>query len=481
MDIEDDELELEGENIIPVNFDDNHKTYGCRRFHWQPLGIEPQFSSCTLRIVNLESAPNYIQQVPVLIGENGEIFRINKKIVKICGRKILWQANRLIPKPPATTNGSNPPPPPPILSRGGFLSDNEIYLNDVDSPPVMIKYFPPEAFEEDCEFGEDAMVEITVTQHFTNTNDNFNHRLRYQHDNLVNALHCFKYSGHLHWDGKNLHFKDDRNSSDPFNMIGERERSKYDTNKFRVSQSKRSIFLVMPYYDYPLNEYLTYNTFTEDEAKVIFRDIVQGIAWMHYFGLAHRDISIDNIMFDKHINKWKLIDFGLVYRCRKHYQRSLWHGIQYTSSSYPVIGNVNATNCLPYYCWVDKFRYIYGKQKYLAPEWWEPQSYMQNFLQPMSADIWSLGIVLCAIVFRDEPLTCGDPNQQVIDEYGNCYACPYFEVIRNKQLHSLYCDDNGIPFASEELFDLLHKMLSVNPLERPSPQEILQHPWMQLS
>ena len=54
----------------------------------------------------------------------------------------------------------------------------------------------------------------------------------------------------------------------------------------------------------------------EEEAKLIFGEVLEGVAHMHEKEVAHRDIKTDNILLNKHL-KVKLIDFGFSVR-RKH-------------------------------------------------------------------------------------------------------------------------------------------------------------------
>ena len=49
---------------------------------------------------------------------------------------------------------------------------------------------------------------------------------------------------------------------------------------------------------------------TEKNAKYLFKQIMQGIAYMHQIGIVHRDIKLDNILLDGHGNV-KIGDFGV--------------------------------------------------------------------------------------------------------------------------------------------------------------------------
>jgi serine/threonine protein kinase len=85
-------------------------------------------------------------------------------------------------------------------------------------------------------------------------------------------------------------------------------------------------------------------------------------------GVAHRDLSLDNILLDTH-NNVRLIDFGL-------------------SRPFPEDGNLFTTMC--------------GSYPYMAPEIIASGRYTQ------AADVWSLGIVLYAMATARFPFAIGD-------------------------------------------------------------------------
>ena len=51
----------------------------------------------------------------------------------------------------------------------------------------------------------------------------------------------------------------------------------------------------------------------EDEARLIFGEVLEGVAHLHQKGVAHRDIKTDNVLLNKHL-KVKIIDFGFSLR-----------------------------------------------------------------------------------------------------------------------------------------------------------------------
>ena len=44
--------------------------------------------------------------------------------------------------------------------------------------------------------------------------------------------------------------------------------------------------------------------------KVIFKQLVNAVAYIHSKGYAHRDLKLDNILMDPETKKLKIIDFG---------------------------------------------------------------------------------------------------------------------------------------------------------------------------
>ena len=56
-------------------------------------------------------------------------------------------------------------------------------------------------------------------------------------------------------------------------------------------------------------------TFSEQTARIIFRQIMEGISYCHNKKIAHRDLKPENFMFLREDSlNLKLIDFGLAYR-----------------------------------------------------------------------------------------------------------------------------------------------------------------------
>lgn len=102
-----------------------------------------------------------------------------------------------------------------------------------------------------------------------------------------------------------------------------------------------------------------------------------------------------------------------------------------------------------------------GTQTYMAPEIIEHKEY-----DGLKADIFSLGVILFIMIQGTFPF-----SQARTDEY-------YYKYLVRGETEK-YFKKTGSADLSDDLKDLLVKMFSQNPAERPSIEEIKNHPWMQ--
>lgn len=165
---------------------------------------------------------------------------------------------------------------------------------------------------------------------------------------------------------------------------------------------------------------------TEDLARDYFFQIMGAISYIHRLDIAHRDIKLENILITSD-NCAKLTDFGL---CKQQ----------------------NGSNLLLTTC---------GTLVYAAPEIIKEIPY-----DGRKADIWSAGILLYAMVANHFPWQTNEelPPDKLIQATA--------QQIVNGEI--VFPDD-----ISLELLNLLQNMLNVDPDERPTSEEILQHPWFE--
>ncbi|KAF8902052.1 hypothetical protein CPB84DRAFT_1846471 [Gymnopilus junonius] len=110
------------------------------------------------------------------------------------------------------------------------------------------------------------------------------------------------------------------------------------------------------------------------EIYCVFRQICDGVEYLHEMGLAHRDLKLDNCVMTTD-NVVKLIDFGTA---------TVFH--------YPGKAHTPATG-------------IVGSDPYLAPEVLSSDSY-----DPRKTDVWSIAIIFLCMVLRRFPWKIPDPK-----------------------------------------------------------------------
>ena len=110
------------------------------------------------------------------------------------------------------------------------------------------------------------------------------------------------------------------------------------------------------------------------EIYCVFRQICDGVEYLHEVGLAHRDLKLDNCVMSSD-NVVKLIDFGTA---------TVFH--------YPGKAHTPATG-------------IVGSDPYLAPEVLNGDSY-----DPRKTDVWSVAIIFICMILRRFPWKIPDPK-----------------------------------------------------------------------
>ncbi|CAD8145163.1 unnamed protein product [Paramecium pentaurelia] len=131
----------------------------------------------------------------------------------------------------------------------------------------------------------------------------------------------------------------------------------------------------------------------EDDAKIVFRQIVKAVDYCHSLNIVHRDIKLENILL-KDNNEIKLIDFG-----------------------FSVL--VNRDCKLGVFC---------GTPSYMAPELVNKQDY---FGKPV--DVWALGVLLYVLLTGHFPFKGSNDS----DLYGQIKKGIYTKVNASPQCQKL--------------------------------------------
>ena len=144
------------------------------------------------------------------------------------------------------------------------------------------------------------------------------------------------------------------------------------------------------------------------------RQLCEAVKFCHDTRIVHRDIKASNILLDKH-QRIKLADFGFAKKI--------------TASSY---------------------RYFCGSLPYMAPELFD----RTRRRDPISADIWSLGVTLYYLLVGDYPYKASNENSLV-------------ELLGKKEKPSY--PENTDPAKIK----IINSMLSFDPKDRPSMEDIM--------
>ncbi|XP_053100914.1 testis-specific serine/threonine-protein kinase 5-like [Hemicordylus capensis] len=156
----------------------------------------------------------------------------------------------------------------------------------------------------------------------------------------------------------------------------------------------------------------------EEEARRLFRQIVSAVAHCHNVGIVHRDLKCENILLDER-GFIKLTDFGFANR-------------------YSLKNSLMSTFC--------------GSVAYTAPEILMSKKYNGEL-----ADLWSLGVILYAMVTGKLPFKERQPHKMI-------------HVIKQ-----------GLAFRqpiSAECQNLIESLLQLKPAARLGLQQVATHRWM---
>ncbi|KAM9526027.1 calcium/calmodulin-dependent protein kinase kinase 1 isoform 1-T3 [Guaruba guarouba] len=181
--------------------------------------------------------------------------------------------------------------------------------------------------------------------------------------------------------------------------------------------------VAFPLLNRPVMEVPSDNPFSEEQARLYFRDIVLGIEYLHYQKIIHRDIKPSNLLLgdDGHV---KIADFGVSNQFEGN-------DAQLSSTA--------------------------GTPAFMAPE---AISDTGKSFSGKALDVWAMGITLYCFVYGKCPF---------IDEY----ILGLHNRIKNKPVE--FPEEAQI---SEELKELILRMLDKNPETRITVPEIKVHSWL---
>lgn len=215
--------------------------------------------------------------------------------------------------------------------------------------------------------------------------------------------------------------------------------------------AKKRILLVMELMEGgELFEYITKKRhFTEREASVILSQIARAVQHCHRLNVAHRDIKPENLLLLRRTDRVedvcvKLADFGFAKIDN---------------------GDLTTPQYTPYYV-APQVLEAQRRQKEAKTGQQPPSPYYYD----RSCDMWSVGVILYIMLCGYPPFYSDVPNQ------------PISQTMRSRIMKGDFdFPVNEWKSVSDAAKDLVRKLLCVDPQQRISIDDLVQHPWLSSS
>ncbi|KAF9274352.1 hypothetical protein BGZ68_000744 [Mortierella alpina] len=196
-----------------------------------------------------------------------------------------------------------------------------------------------------------------------------------------------------------------------------------------IVKESGNYYEVMEFAKYELFSAVMSGLMGRDEIACCFRGIINGVAYLHGLGVAHRDLKLDNCVMNER-GMVKIIDFG----CSMVYQ-------------------------LPFEKKIQMARGVSGSDPYIAPE-----LFTQDQHDPRLADVWSMGIIFLCMTLRRFPWRIPKADQD-----------PSFQAFAKP-------DGTGklrlLKLMPRESRPIMSRILEMDPRRRVLITDVLEDPWV---
>ena len=195
--------------------------------------------------------------------------------------------------------------------------------------------------------------------------------------------------------------------------------------------------------------------FGEEEARVIFRQIIKAIYYCHLNGVCHRDLKPENfIMVSKHDPfTLKAIDFGLSRTFNNSTEVSTLPLTALAPLTPSKVADINSPNR------VRRQTRAVLKTKAGTPFYIAPEVLTGNYNE--KCDVWSAGVILYILLCGYPPFY-GENNKEIL------------EAVKKGKLDFSSSEWKD---KSKQSVDLVKRMI-INHEIRLFADEVLKHPWM---
>ena len=239
--------------------------------------------------------------------------------------------------------------------------------------------------------------------------------------------------------------KKDDNMNDAESMgteieIMKRVRHQHVVALYELYESASCMWLILELVDGgDLNYFISgHKHYSEMVIAHHFKQVLQGLHYLHAQGVVHRDMKLDNILIkgNHEYGEVKIADFGLSALVRsenRSYDRN------HSSKRKEFTG----------------LQEMWGTACYFAPE-----VISRNY--GPQADMWSAGCILYEMLCGEHPFEADNDDE-----------------LYSKIQHARFTmEGKGWDNISDSAKDLVRKILVVNPTDRVSASEAITHPWL---
>lgn len=215
------------------------------------------------------------------------------------------------------------------------------------------------------------------------------------------------------------------------------------------------IFMIFDYLDHDLTGLLTHPelSLTEGHRKMIFKQLMEGMNYLHRKRIIHRDIKGLNILLDRN-GILKIADFGLA---RTMKVLNAGESPDYTNRVITI--------------------------------WYRPPELLLGLTDyGREVDIWGVGCLLMELYTKNALFQGTEEILQLYkifevmgtpltESWPDIENLPWFEMLKPKINRKSRFERDYKPRMSEDSFDLAQKMLTLVPAKRISAGDALKHPY----
>lgn len=251
------------------------------------------------------------------------------------------------------------------------------------------------------------------------------------------------------------------------------------------------VIAVLPYFQH-LDFRLYFLDMTIYQIQGYAKSLLSALEHAHKHNIIHRDVKPSNYLFDLDSNDGVLVDFGLAQKYNSHHSNNNDNNTGNDVDNEVtdrIIGGYIVKDARP------NFRANRaGTRGFRAPE---VLFRLQN--QTPSIDIWSVGVILLAIVSGFFPFFKSEDDQEALLEIAHLFGKQEMQQIAKKFYRRFETNIPSIPNTrkykfkelinqmnparakrfneAEEIYDLLECILTLDPQKRITAKDALNHPF----